>query len=744
MAIRGGVEYSEAIAAAKARGVVLPQEYYGLLQKEMRSRAFSVARISNINRIQDILQSLEQATQRGDSLGRWQKQMREGGLDKLFINRAHAETVYINALQTHYSIGRWAQFQDNKERRPYLMYDAVNDSRTRPAHRKLDGFIARIDDPVWSTIYPPNGHRCILPNQKISGDFEIGLKSFYSGKAVKITAKSGNSVSLTVNHPVLTSRGWVKAGDVTKLDYLICDKRREGFNGLDAGSLGVNTDDGHARIEDVFYSLSLQALGFCNGSGFDFNGDRKSGDEYIYVVGPNAPLMNCNNSFFSKLFNDWFLGSADGIIEFSNFGRFENTIGAALTLILLRDADATIDNDFYNKALANAKAFCNITTGKPFIDKEGENLLFGLFKKGALSCNLPSLAALPLDQLSILFDFNPLYGFGLGLSSWPDIVFNYDASDYATGNSKVFSDTVFANAGKVFADNVVSVDVFDFSGHVYDFQTKSGIMFAEGFIVHNCRCGTIALTEKQAALRGGPTGEIPPGAGADPGWEYNPATQHDDVLQNILDGYAKNLPPSMQDIARHPMPTISPESLDVRGINKALREWQRTEPAMTEPVRIGAVSPQLESALASQGEPLSLPKEQAIIELYQEAVRANAKAGDGLINEPLAEIITLANYGDFAGAFGLAVSHQELVQSGLTLQAGRIKRIAQSFGIERDAMAAWASEAILYNTGDAATTLATRLAGETGRDVSVFLDLFDALDADDFGALLLSKVMQNG
>jgi hypothetical protein len=192
------------------------------------------------------------------------------------------------------------------------------------------------------------------------------------------------------------------------------------------------------------------------------------------------------------------------------------------------------------------------------------------------------------------------------------------------------------------------------------------------------------------------------------------------------------------------MPIISPESLDVRGINKALREWQRTEPAMIEPVRIGAVSPQLESALASQGEPLSLPKEQAIIELYQEAVRANVKAADGLINEPLAEIVSLANYGDFASAFGLTVSHQELVQSGLTLQAGRVMRVAQSFGVERDAMAAWASEALLYNSGEAATTLATRLSGETGRDVSVFLDLFGALDADDFGALLLSKVMQNG
>ena len=38
--------------------------------------------------------------------------------------------------------------------------DAVNDSRTRPAHRLMDGIIKPINDPFWTTRYPPNGYRC--------------------------------------------------------------------------------------------------------------------------------------------------------------------------------------------------------------------------------------------------------------------------------------------------------------------------------------------------------------------------------------------------------------------------------------------------------------------------------------------------------------------------------------------------------------------------------------------------------
>jgi len=56
--------------------------------------------------------------------------------------------------------GHWRSFDENAKVLPYLMYDATNDSRTRPSHLALDGVIKPVGDVFWKTHACPNGHRC--------------------------------------------------------------------------------------------------------------------------------------------------------------------------------------------------------------------------------------------------------------------------------------------------------------------------------------------------------------------------------------------------------------------------------------------------------------------------------------------------------------------------------------------------------------------------------------------------------
>jgi len=58
------------------------------------------------------------------------------------------------------SIKRWREAQDVKDLYPNLKYDAVNDARTRPEHRALDGAIYPVDDEFWDRYMPPNGYNC--------------------------------------------------------------------------------------------------------------------------------------------------------------------------------------------------------------------------------------------------------------------------------------------------------------------------------------------------------------------------------------------------------------------------------------------------------------------------------------------------------------------------------------------------------------------------------------------------------
>lgn len=145
------------IAAARARNVIPPEQFYGQLPAEKRAQAFTVSGLARLDQIQAVADAMAQAQARGDTFADFQQWAEQ---QSWVLPRHRLEVIYRNAVQTSYMAGHWRHFEEYAKLRPYLMYDAINDSRTRPHHLALDGVIKPVGDVFWQTHSAPAGHNC--------------------------------------------------------------------------------------------------------------------------------------------------------------------------------------------------------------------------------------------------------------------------------------------------------------------------------------------------------------------------------------------------------------------------------------------------------------------------------------------------------------------------------------------------------------------------------------------------------
>ena len=148
------------------------------------ARAFTVAKAVRLDVLSSIRQELDKAIAKGTTrrqflrdleprlqrLGWWGRQVvgqpqvpgqphRPGQVVQLGSPH-RLRTIFDTNVRTAYAAARSRQQGDNANSRPYWMYSARRDGRTRPSHAALDGRVFKHDDPFWQTHYPPNGWNC--------------------------------------------------------------------------------------------------------------------------------------------------------------------------------------------------------------------------------------------------------------------------------------------------------------------------------------------------------------------------------------------------------------------------------------------------------------------------------------------------------------------------------------------------------------------------------------------------------
>ncbi len=177
-----GLPPAETIEFFRAKGYRVQSRWDETWQQE-NGRAFTVTKMMNGALLEEVRRSLDRVLSQGGTFEQWKAavipQMQQAGWygrvqdreitgvdHAVFIGERRLRTIYDTNLRTARAAGKWKRIQAMKDVAPFLMYDAVNDRRTRPLHRVWGGLddgrpiILPVDHPAWSVYFPPCGWGC--------------------------------------------------------------------------------------------------------------------------------------------------------------------------------------------------------------------------------------------------------------------------------------------------------------------------------------------------------------------------------------------------------------------------------------------------------------------------------------------------------------------------------------------------------------------------------------------------------
>ena len=399
-------------------------------------------------------------------------------------NFNRVQTITRTVVNTASNSGAHEAYRRNEDILSGYEWLTARDERVCPECRGLAGTTYRLND-----FYRPPAHpNCILPGNEVvlPGELIGASKSYYVGRCIEIRVKSGRSLTVTQNHPILTPFGWVAAKELRTGQYVFSSANIERI------ATAVNPDDDHrpTAVEDVFEALEKSGTVMSSRvkvSAEDFYGDALFFDGDVNIINTNRLLLSDRVTMTSKpasqsTFNDSGMSKGFLFAKSTPFKVFDRAFLAPNGSVSFFDERLPFSDghSFY----AGIHSLAPITRIDPVFNQSPPNDRTG-YTESLGNCLLTFASEIAVDGIGGQCEaFRTNIDTKTVQSSPKDFVID----------TSLASEFLNAFTGDVALDEIVDVRYFDFSDHVYDLHVSPYELYTcNGVIVKNCRCTIIPI-----------------------------------------------------------------------------------------------------------------------------------------------------------------------------------------------------------------------------------------------------------
>lgn len=451
---------SDAIAAV--------QRYVGKLIREIDGTTLN-----------DVQRIITQWLESGGTIADLAKQ-----LDPIFNDAARAELIARTESSNAYNSGainRWQEVGVEQVR-----WMTVNSASVCDECSPLNNQVSTIEQGFgMDGALPPKHPNCILPGNKIQlpGALLAATKSLYIGRCVKLTLENGRVLTVTENHPILTTKGWIKAQFLNETHQVVSAIDTQGM----LFSTHPNDNNVPIAIEQIFdtfmesgnvitATMPIAAENFY-GDGGSIHGDvnvvyTKSlllGDIQTEVTQPIGKCSLCGRNIPGIQFNPFSSGftlpntsnttPSGGVSSIQHSG---GSFGGGVS--------PTDKHSIRDVTRSNPRRNQTPTQGHA-VNTE----LFG-----------ERLLSLPGD---VTLNQDGVINISSGNLSNNNVVGLQDGTDAALIDVHTPSDFLERFASDITPNNILGIEFFTYHGDVYDLQIdKYELYICNGVVVKNCRC----------------------------------------------------------------------------------------------------------------------------------------------------------------------------------------------------------------------------------------------------------------